>query len=212
MGNYMWEWNGSTSTPYTTRGWKTLLNPNPTDDFDSSGVVDTAKYTTITVITANLVNELGQKGINANVTKIDCQPTVNVVTIDHSHDRYPNIQWDHYLALDVKVYFSTDKEIMPAQLDPVVGWVIVKVIEFIIIGLVAAFAIQMLKNWLQSMTTTTTTVTKYDPNTGKPIETVTTTEPSYTGIVSLAVGLGIIVVAGVAAYYLLKPKERTRRR
>jgi hypothetical protein len=206
MGNYMWEWKGSTSQKYTTE----FLRNTP-DPFDNS-IVDTAKYTVISIITSKLVDGFTAKGINASVSKIDCQSNIRVVTADYVWNGIQMTHWDHYLDIDAKVYFSTDKEIMPGQLDPVTGALIAVVIEYIIVGLVAAYAIERISNWLKSMTTTTTTTTKYDPVTGKVTETTTTTSSDYGGILSLAAGAGILIAVGVGAYFILRESKSNARR
>ena len=94
------------------------------------------------------------------------------------------------------VSFDCDKELMGSPLDPVTIYILTKVISAIMWIIIAWFAITAIIEWLKSMTTKKTTVTKIDPVTGLPIveETV---EPSPLGIVSTIGSMGLLLIAGV---------------
>ena len=112
----------------------------------------------------------------------------------------------HYRAT---LRIATTEPLSSSPLDPLTIALIAKVILAIITAImwiiIAYFAIQAIKDWLISMTTTTTRIVTYDPETGKIIETWTT-QPSLGGILAVGVGAGIAILCAAFAYSLLRKK------
>jgi hypothetical protein len=119
-------------------------------------------------------------------------------------------------VLTLQVEFETNR--VDLQASPIAPLVIIAIgiaIAFIIAALTLPLWLPVIGDWLKSMTTTTTTSTKYawtlNPQTGqyewKPASTETTTTPDLGGIGSIGLIL-IAVVAVVLIFTIGLPKMR----
>jgi hypothetical protein len=199
---YVWHWEGETTRSYDTKA--TTLVGEPQDPFNAAEIVSKAKYTVIAAATEAFVKEFAAKGIN--VTVLTVTPNVEVVRELYESRQYRDWtinKWHHYLKVSADVKFQTDKPLSSSPIAPIVAAILIEIAKWIIIALVAAFAILMLKEWLESMTTKKTTITRIDPTTGQPY-TEEITEPSLFGIA----GLGGIVILLLLAYMFMRRKEK----
>lgn len=108
----------------------------------------------------------------------------------------------------VEYRFDSSDPLMGSPVATTLVLVIKLVLEAIVLTLIAYFAIQAVKQWLQSMTTTSRIVRKIDPVTGEIIEEETVT-PSSTGILTIILGATAAVLIVGAAASLALSRRRT---
>lgn len=110
----------------------------------------------------------------------------------------------HYRAT---LRIATTEPLESSPLEPMTLAFIAKVITIIVNAIVtfiiAYFVIQAVKDWLISMTTTTTKVITYNPETGEYKEEWRR-EPDISGIIATAAGFGIVIVIVVSGYMLYR--------
>jgi hypothetical protein len=176
------------------------LAGQPVDPFDFDGVVSTAKYTAITAATEAFVKEFAEQGINVKVLSVSPDVSVETEETCSQYRDWTVCTFKHWLHVKAAVTFETDKPLAESPISELVAAVLVKIAQFIIAALVAAFAIYMLSEWLESMTTKTSTITYVKD--GQTV-TETVTEPSVFGIA----GLGGIIILGVVLYALLTRRK-----
>jgi hypothetical protein len=206
---YVWHWEAETVKSYDTQAVGT--EPQARDPFNAAEVVAQAKYTTIAAATEAFVKKFAEQGINVKVLTVTPYVDLTVskevkIQILPYGGQIPYTVWHHYLKISADVKFQSDKPLSSSPITPIVAVILIEIAKWIIIALVAAFAVYKLTEWLQSMTTKKTIITRIDPSTGQPI-TEEVTEPSLFGVA----GLGGIVVLLLLVYMFMREKGKRKK-
>jgi hypothetical protein len=182
------------------------------------GVVSNVKQQAEHEILNQMASYAQQQGVHITITAIN---SVCWAATEWYKDPDTGHSGDAVFIYDyITVDFVSDVAFLGSPIAPELLLVIKMVITYIVLAIVAYFAIQALKDWLTSMTTTssqvnqtTVTVTK-NPDGSTTTTTTTTTEntqqPSTTGIIAVAAGLGILALVVGGLYLASKAGSRRR--
>jgi hypothetical protein len=223
---YTWTFTGRTSKKYDTivdRDTDAVLELTD-DNFDKEKVVQAVKTILLSDLTTELRQKLAAKGFGITIDHVDPTGTdvmtswespVKVLFPGGPHIIVWRTTFHHYLRITAKVSFSSDSLIAES---PFPFLLLAECIAIIVAaaGVTAAIILvaEGAREWITSFGVEESSVVteKYDPTTGKLIETITETQKSGAGTnIVFWIGMAVVAIAIIAVVYVvMKFKGKTK--
>lgn len=191
---YVWEWNGETADEIDSFA---LLNANITID----EIVAKFKEEAYNQAVNGFTNEATTQGVTYNI--ISAESDAGYTERDqpvYFGEIQTRVQPYYKLWAKIKVTFTSDRPLMGSPLDPITVAIIAKIITALVTIVIAYFAIQAINNWMNSITTNHSVITKVTQSTnpdGSTTTTTTTEDTTTPNLGSLALGSGLIILVVV---------------
>lgn len=191
MSNYNWSWEAETRNEISEVAL-TMAGKSIED------IVQIARQEAYAKTEEGLTTKAQEQGLTLSITKIDVNVTYTQRE-DWIDGASPRKTFYYTLKILVSADFLSDKPLIGSPIAPALMTVIKWIIYAIIAVIVAWIAIEAIKSWLQSMTTRTSIVRKYDSS-GKLIAEENVTEPGLGGMWTI----GLLVILAVIVFLFMR--------